>query len=571
MADQARFDSFAVDMESGQVRKGAAHQFRLPCQLKDALALFLRNPGKVIKTEDLRQHLWTDSIVEEGAPNRVMKKLRDAFGPEGTRLFETIPKAGYVFRAHVFWSHSGERTILVLPFRYDGSPNYGYLGDALTRSLINSLGRMSKLAVRSDTTSMRYKDSGRSISEVAKETDSQFIIEGSVSVLDQQVSIRLQLVDSYHDKILLSDCYEKHLDDISAIHNSISEKTARSVGVRISKMDAERLVKSKKINPLAYRHYLEGREHWAKASPVELRAAIECFKKALAVDIEFALAYAGLADAYNLEALAGSLHPKVASEHAREAAEKAIEIDDSMAECHTPMAAILAYFDWDWLRAEEHAKRAIDLNPGYETAHHVYAMTCLMPQGRFDEALEQIQFAESRNPLSSFIATCVGIVQFHSRRYEEAIISFDRALQLSEDKHFLTYLHRGWSNQQLKRFDMALNDLKLCVELSRHASVALGAYGNCLAQSGNADAAAEILMEIGRKSETEYVSGFDRALLYVGLGDTKQALLSLQTAFQDRSPSMTRLAIHPLLDPLRSTHEFNELLRGVNLAVPLRS
>jgi tetratricopeptide (TPR) repeat protein len=222
------------------------------------------------------------------------------------------------------------------------------------------------------------------------------------------------------------------------------------------------------------------------------------------------------------------------------------------------------YYNWNWQEAEARLTHALELSPSYETGHHLYAMGCLMPQARFEEALHQITLAKEISPKSPFIVTCVGIVNFYSRNYSKAMEEFDNALRIHPG-YFLAHWHRGWVLAEWKRFEEAIEAVSRAVEMSNGSPQVLAALAQVCAVGAKIDRSREILNQLKQIASERYVSPYDLALVHISLGEDRKALELLRDAAEQRVPMLARLGVHPLFDRFRSNSQFRSLLRAVNL------
>src|SRR2546429_412815 len=477
-----RFGVFDVDPESGELRK-AGVDINLPPQPAKVLVLLATRAGQLITREELRQQIWgKETFVDfEHGLNSCIKQIRAALDdhPESPRYIETRPRRGYRFIAPVqeVSAHAvtpgapseglpttalrirprrysiaivalvlalfatgyfarfasprhavspGDKIMLaVLPFEnLTGDPRQEYLSDGLTEEMITQLGRMhpERLGVIARTSAMQYKNTQKGMDQIGRELGVAYVLEGSLRRAGDHVRVSAQLIQVRDQTHLWAESYERDLRDILALQNDVAQAIARQIEIKLTPQQQARMARARSIDPRVYEFYSKGRYFWNKRSEEGYRRAIQYFQQAIARDSEYAPAYAGLADAY---ALLGSM-PNVelprseAMPRARAAALKALELDDSLAEAHTSLAFVRMHFDWDWPGAEREFVRALQLNPGYATAHHWYAFW-LIAQGRAEDALQEIRAAQRLDPLSLIINTGGGEILDYGRRPDEAI------------------------------------------------------------------------------------------------------------------------------------------------------
>ena len=319
-------------------------------------------------------------------------------------------------------------------------------------------------------------------------------------------------------------------------------------------------------NVEAYHAYLKGRFCWNKRNDEDVRNAIEYFKKAIDADPTFALAYVGLADAYIIIGGFGiaTLAPKDAYPKAREALERALEIDDTLAEAHTSLGYCLANYDWNWIAAKREFNRALELKPDYAVAHHWYAFIFLAAFGRLDEAIAEMQSSLSLDPLSLPVGSNIGLVLYLARRNEEALAHFKRNLEL--DRSFVyTHWQIGLVYEECGRYDEAIATFRKAIELSPISMLPRALLARAYALSGKRSEAFTLLDELNERSTQHYVSSYRIAAVYAALGDKDRAFKWLDHAYEGRDGWLIWLAVDPVFDSLRSDERLEELLRRIGL------
>ncbi|MBI3948864.1 MAG: tetratricopeptide repeat protein [Acidobacteria bacterium] len=312
----------------------------------------------------------------------------------------------------------------------------------------------------------------------------------------------------------------------------------------------------------AYQAYLKGRYFWNKRTREGLKKGIEYFQQAIEKDPSYASAYSGLSDSYALVVLQEALSPNEGFPKARAAAERALEIDETLAEAHTSLAFVRQAYDWDWLSAETEFKRAIKLNPSYATGHHWYAMY-LTAMERFDEAITEIKRAQELDPVSLVINTNVGVVLYFARQYDQAIEQLRNTLDM--DPSFVwARIYLGLSYEQKGQWPEAIAEFRKA-RLLDETPVISAALGHAYAMAGRGREVEEVLAELKRLSQQRYVSPYSVAIIYTSLGGKDQAFEWLQKAYEGRSVGLYRLKVEPRLDSLRSDPRFQDLLRRIGL------
>jgi TolB-like protein/Tfp pilus assembly protein PilF len=439
--------------------------------------------------------------------------------------------------------------------------------DGMTEELISALSKIAGLRVIARTSVMRYKDSKKPLGEISRELNVSAILEGSVRKAANKVRIAVQLADPETEEQLWSGKYDRDLEDIFAVQGEIAQKVADELEVEIGKSEKLNLVKKATDSQEAFTLYLEGRHFLNTRTEESLKKAIEHFEMALEKDPQYALAYTGVADSYAVLALLEFLPPKEAFPKARTAAEKALGIDNRLAEAHTSLGVVRFQYDWDWEAAEKEFNRTIELNPSYAPAHQFYA-DFLKSQGRFDEALSEMSYAGTLDPLSLSINTGIGHVLYLSRQYDRAIEQYRNTIKL--DPNFIqARLWFGRPFLQKRMYKEAITELAHAVTLSGESTISLAMLGHANGTAGKKDDAEKILEKLTERSKTQYVSSYWIAMIHVGLGEKDNAFTWLERAFQERSSWLAWAGVEPRFDTLRSDPRFDSLLVGMRL-IPRR-
>ncbi len=457
-------------------------------------------------------------------------------------------------------------SLAVLPLtNLSGDPQQEYFADGMTEELITALAKVSALRVTSRTTAMRYKSSTKSLPEIAKELGVDAIVEGSVTRSGSQVKITAQLIDASRDKHLWADTFQRDLKDVLSLQGEVARAVAGEIGVRLTPEERLRLTEKKTVNPEAYEAYLKGNDHLFRRTAADARKSIEYFQQAVEKQPDYALAYAGMAEAYETAAgsAQGALSPKEAFPRAKAAAMRAVELDPTLGEPHVSLAWSSFVFDRDWTTAENQFQRAIRLSPNYATAHENYA-TFLARMGRFDESLREARRAQELDPLSLSGNTMMGIHMGLARRDAEAIPWFRRVLAV--DPTFLrAHFGLGLALVHEKKYDEAITELRKAVELSEGGAAQMGALGYAYAVANRRAEALAIVEKLKDRSREHYVPPAMVATVFSGLGERDQAMIWLEKAIEERDPWLTGLKVDPMFDPLRSDPRFVDLMHRVGL------
>jgi serine/threonine-protein kinase len=456
------------------------------------------------------------------------------------------------------------QSLAVLPLEnLSRDPQQDYFAEGMTDALIANLSRISALRVISRTSAMRYKGTREPLSKIARQLNVEAVVEGSVLQSGNRVRIIAQLIDAEADRNLWSDEYERDLQDVLTLQNDVAQAIAREINIKLKPLEQAHLATRRTVNPEAYQLYLKGRYYWNKRTEDGVKKATDYFKQALEQDPSYALAYAGLADCYVILAGYNLLPPKEAYPLAEASAKKALQLDDTLAEAHTPLASFKEDYEWDWRGGLEEYRRAIELNPGYATAHQWYA-EALMRLGRYEEAIAEIERAEQLDPLSLVIHAVHGYVYYHARQYDPAVAQFQKTLDLDAN-FFPAYLFLGWTYEQKGMYGEAVAQLQKAMALpGGDTAEVVAALGHAYAVSGEKARAAQLLSQLKQEAKRRYVDPYQIALVYAGLGEKDRAFASLEEAYRARSEGLTFLKVDPRLDALRSDLRCRDLLRRMH-------
>jgi eukaryotic-like serine/threonine-protein kinase len=457
-------------------------------------------------------------------------------------------------------------SLAVLPFENAAAdPEAEYLSDGITESLINILAQLPKLHVMARSTVFRYKGQAIDPQAVGRELNVRAVLTGRVSQRGDTLSIATELVDVANGWQLWGEQYHRKRADLLAVQDAMAREIAGRLRLRLTGEEKKRLARRYTRNTDAYHCYLKGRYYWNKRTPEDLKRGIEFFNQAIEKDPHYTLAYAGLADSYYVLASTAfaALAPGEAFPKAKAAALKALELDDSLAEAHTSLATILVN-EWDWGGAAKEFNRSIELNPGYATARHWYALY-LTALGRLDEAIREGQRAQELDPLSVIINRDLGLIYYYARKPDRAIEQYCKSLEL--DPNFaLTHQALGRAYLLKGMREDALAALRLAAALSSDSVAMCAALAHALAETGSVVEARKILADLIERSRRSYVSPTNIAVVYAGLGENDQAMEWLEKALAEHNAGLMMLKVHPVFDPLRSDPRYQDLLRRIGLA-----
>jgi TolB-like protein/DNA-binding winged helix-turn-helix (wHTH) protein/Flp pilus assembly protein TadD len=456
------------------------------------------------------------------------------------------------------------RSLAVLPLEsLSSDASQDYFADGMTDELISDLGQISALRVISRTSVMTYKHARKPLPQIARELNVDAVVEGTVLRSGDQVRITAQLIEASTDKHLWSQSYEGELRQTLALQNKVARAIADQIRINLNPQEQAALKKAKVINPEAYESYLKGRYFWNKRTADGLKVALAYFSQSINEDPKYAQAYSGLADTYALLAdwEYGVMTPKEALPKAKAAAIKALELDGALGEAHNSLAFCLDVFDWDLDSAGKEFRRAIELNPGYATAHHWYA-SHLMLLGRYDEAIAEMRKAESLDPLSLIIDADLAETLVIAHSYDESIRQSRKAIEM--DPNFaLAHNQLGQAYLQERIHDVAIAELQKAVQLSGGSPTCMANLARAFVASGKRGEGVKLLNDLKKRSNPSHSHASEIAVIYVALGDTDQAMNWLEKGYEERfNPSVL---LRPGFDPLRSDPRFEDLLRRIGL------
>ena len=452
------------------------------------------------------------------------------------------------------------RSIAVLPLEnLTGDSSKDYFADGMTDALITELGKVRALRVISRTSSSRYKNSKKPLSQIARELNVDGIVEGAVVQSAGRVRIKAQLIYARTDLYLWGRSYDRDLSDALALEDEVARAITQEIRINVTAQEQGRLNSASAVNPEVYQLYLKGRFFFEKRTEAGMKKSLEFFEEALQKDRNSALAYSGLADSYSLLGSFNFLPPKEAQPRAKAAAMKALELDDTLAEAHAALAITVDGFE----EQEKHFKRAIELNPGYADAHLWYARD-LSRMGRVDEALIEILRAQELDPLSLIINDNVGEVYEWARQYDKAIEQIRKTLEM--DRNFArTHLDLGAVYEDKGMFDEAIAEFQKARELGGENWPELRVpLQDAFEASGYRGYYQEQLRLLKERSKRSYVAPATIAMIYARLGDKESAFTWLEKAQRERA-GLFFIKVEPVYDPMRSDPRFRDLLHRAGL------
>ena len=455
-------------------------------------------------------------------------------------------------------------SIAVLPFE-DQSPNKDqeYFCDGLSEELINRLTNIESLRVPAKTSSFFFKGKRSSIQEIGKALNVNMILGGSLRKAGNKLRITVQLVNVIDGYTIWSNKYESNLEDYFALWDEISLAIVDNLKIKLLGEERAKLVKRHTENLEAYNLYVKGRYFLDKGTEEDMEKSLDYFQQAIEEDPSYAPAYVGKADCYILLADFGYLSSKEAYPKLRAAAEKALEMDDTLAGAYASLGYVKYRYDWDWAGAEKDFKRALDLDPNYGYAHLSYSLY-LSDMGRHDEAIKEAKRGLESDPLSLDFNNALGWILYLARRYDHEIEQFQNLLEIDQN-YWVAYnnLARAYAGKGM--YKKAIVEAQKAIELSGRNMMAIATLGYIYALAERRDEARKVLDDLLELSKKEHVASFYVALVYTCLGQKDQAFECLEKAYEEHDVYLSQLKVFPLFDSLRSDPRYKALLKKMNL------
>jgi TolB-like protein/DNA-binding winged helix-turn-helix (wHTH) protein len=460
------------------------------------------------------------------------------------------------------------QALAVLPLaNLSGDPEQEYFADGITDALITELGRISSQRVISRQSIMQYKGSKKSLNEIAGELKVDAVLEGTVERSGDQVRVGVRLNRVSPEGQLWSNQYNRDIRDLLRLQDEIARTITDEIQIKLTPQERARLASAAHpVDPGVQDAYLRGRFFWNRGrfffisgtsrdrTEVDLQTAIGYFKRAIEKDPDYALAYAGLADAYIELGHGGNHSQSETLPEAKAAATKASELDPSLGEAHFSLAQTIELYDWNWSEAEKEYKLALELNPNYADARLEYGRF-LQALGRNDEATAQVNYAIELDPLNFRTMDIVGYVTYASRQYDLAIEQFS---SLGDD------LGLGWAYREKKMYPEATNALERCLSRSGRHDLPLATLAGVYGLAGRRGEALKLIDELKARAQLHFVPGSVFVEAYIGLGEKNRALGSMERAYEDHDQQMVYIKAHPGYDALRSEPRFQVLVSRMN-------
>jgi TolB-like protein/Tfp pilus assembly protein PilF len=532
----------------------------------------------VVPKERLIQAIWADTYVTDDVLTRCVSNLRRALHDDArdSHVIQTIPKSGYRLAVPVEWTDQEViDSLAVLPFVNDsGDPSLEYFSDGVTESIINRLSELPQLRVVAWSTAFRFKGNRDSPLTIGKELGVGALLTGRVTSFGSTLTISTELISIGKGTQLWGQRYRRDAADILLIQDEISREISERLCLKLTAEQRRRLTRRYTEDTQAYHLYLRGRYLWNKRTEESIRKAVRCFEEAINHDPAYALAYAGLADCYGLMSCQihyGILPPCEGYPKAEAAAKKALALDPSLAEAYASLGLVLEGYYWDWPAAERAFQQALELNPGYATGHHWYALL-LSLLGRRDEAFSEIHRALELDSLSLIINTDAGWIYYFAREFDRAVEQLLKVLDLEPgfvQAHTSlghVYARKGMLEAARAEFKEALRLSNLgsssCHNIEHKIPIAVLGYAAAAWQGEQNQHGVERLRGLFNGQD---VPACFVATWYANRGDNEQALVWLEQALEVRSNGLIYLAVDPVFDALRSDPRFGRLLRAMGL------
>jgi serine/threonine-protein kinase len=468
----------------------------------------------------------------------------------------------FIYRSRSSNTSQPIESIAVLPFvNASSNSEVEYLSDGMTDMLISSLSQLPKLSVKARSSVFRYKGKDYSPQQVGKELNVQAILNGRVVQRGNDLTLHIELVDVQTETALWSADYNRSMTNLIALQSEIARDVSSKLRLKLSGADVQKLAKNYTENAEAYQFFLKGRYHLVKLTPSETQKAISYFEQAIEIDPSYALAYVGLANAYRAFALSGDKPSSDVFPKAKAAAQKAVELDDSLAEAHAVLGFTISWYDWDWTAAENQFKRALELNPNSADSHWAYS-GLLSNLGRHAEALAEVKRARELDPLNLIINASEGLVLLHAGHADQALVVLQKTSEL-DPNYWLAHAFASSAYIEKGMFAEAVVEARKARELSGVSSLPTAYASYALAKSGKKAEARGLLEGLLKLSTERYVPPYHIAVIYHGLGERDETLAWLERGIEQRDPKMVFLNVEPKWNNLRDDPRFQDLLRRV--------
>ena len=588
----------------------------------ETLVALVQNHGQLVEKEELMKAVWPDTFVEEANLTVHISALRKLFQDQGHPggFIETVPRRGYRFVAPVLERPAtgadtlhgnltapsvtaspsprrlisrltivglcaltllaagfafkkrqlfsavprGIHSVAVLPLQnLSGDASQEYLADGLTEALVTDLAQVRSLRVISRTSIMTYKGTKKKLPEIARELNVDAVVEGSVMRLGDHVQVTAQLIEAPTDTHLWAETYEGSQRDLLVLQNRMAQAIVQQVRVALTPEEKLRLATVHLVSPESHEDYLQGRYFWNRRTPAALLSSLEMYEKATKADPNSAEAYAAMATVYATMVATDQFPPQEMEGKAKAAAQKALSLDETLAEPHAALGYMKAVGDYDWDGSFAEFKRAIELDPSYAMAHHWYGYM-LECRGRFDDALREVHKAQELDPLNLAEQESPAQVLYWSRKYDECVAQSRKTLQL-DPNFFYSHMFMGDCLTQLKKYDEAISEFQETLRITPRNTAVMARLGYVLGIVGRKREALDLLKLMEQTRQSEYTSAGLQAWIYAGIGDREHTLESLEKDENQRGTTTLFLRDDAKLDLVRTDPRFIALLKKTHL------
>jgi len=552
-------------VEHGASVDGRSDTYSLACMLYEMLGgdrPFLGWSAQAILARQLLEPVPSLRTVRDTVPPEVERAILRALAKVPADRFATTAQfaEALVSRESPIADSAYEDSIAVLPFA-NPDPETEYFSDGITEEISNALARIPGLKVAARTSSFAFRGKAVDLAEVGAKLKVATVLEGSVRKAGSRLRVTVQLINVADGYQLWSERYDREMTDVFALQDEIGKAIADRLQVTFLATSGGPLVTPATANLDAYHLYLKGRYFWAQRG-LGLKHAVDCFTQALALDPNYALAHAGLADACTLLAEYGMVPPNVILPQVRAAIERALALAPQLAEAHCASGELKLVFDWDWPHAARSLRRAIELNPHYVAARYRLALYLSLVEGLFEEALDQARRAVELDPLAPLPVAQLGVVLLAAGRHEEAIVALRRSVELAPGM-FVPHLHLGVIYNHLGQIEQALASLEVAAAVSGRHPLALTALAACFRSLGKTADVLAIYEELAARGRREYVSAASLALAAAAAGRVDEAFQLLDRGCVDRDSILIYAKRHPAFGLLRGDPRMPQLLRRI--------
>ena len=550
-------DSASVENDAGTIKFGSA---TLSSELETGVL------PRTSTTPDINRSTGPTTMLPASVPPGTTRELSKRKPRRFVFLLIALVIGGVAIAGYVYSSKlhkTAIESIAVMPFvNESGNAEVEYLSDGMTETLIGSLSQLPNLSVKARSSVFRYKGKGTDAKTIGKDLNVQAILNGRVVQRGDQLTLSLVLVDAQTENVSWSQQYNRKQNELVSLQSEIARDVSTKLKSKLSGAEVAKVEKNYTANTEAYQLYLKGKFSWNKRTGPALREAVNYYQQAIEKDPNYALAYSGLAETYVLFSSYDVAAGTDSMPQAKAAAQRALAIDDSLAEAHTALGFYFSNYEWDRDGSEKEYRRAIELNPNYATAHHWFGAD-LSNLKRFDDSIGELRRAEELDPLSPIIGTNLADMLIFARRYDEALAQYKRVTVRNPN---FEYAHLALSRAYGSRgmYPEAIAEARRALELNNGSSTK-GFLGLWLAKSGQRNEASKLLAELKQEAARDYVQAYTFAVIYLGLGDKEEALNWLEKHMSARSETANAYAVAPELDDLRSEPRFKAMLKRMNL------